>query len=146
MAGLRDLDHQLIAALGLSGILMGVVVAFGITGDSLWGELIAWTLTAVLWLWVVRMQRVQRPFLTLLLVSIVAGALFGVTTQLFWSSYLEHNQQTFTQPALEAGQDPSGLEIRATNVALGLLFGGIWGVLVGLAGLAIAKPADPGTG
>lgn len=144
MARLGDLDHRLIVALGLSGILMGVVVAFGITRDSLWGELIAWTLMAVLWLWVVRMQRVKQPFLTLLLVSVVAGVLFGVTTQLFWSSYLEHNQQTFTQPALEAGQDPSGLQIRATNVALGILFGGLWGVLVGALGAGLARLQDPG--
>lgn len=139
MARLRDLDHQLIAALGLTGILMGVVVAFGITRDSLWGELAAWALMATLWLWVVRMQRVQRPFLTLLLVSVIAGVLFGATTQAFWSSYLGHNHQTFTQPALEAGQDPSGLQVRATQVALGIAIGGLWGVLVGAVGAGLAR-------
>ncbi len=139
MSRLGDLDHQLIIALGLSGILMGIVVAFGITQDSLWGELIAWCLIGILWIWAVRRQGVERPFLSLVLVGVLAGALFGVTTQLFWDTYLAHNPGTFTEPTRAAGQDPTSLQVRATNVAIGLVLGGVWGVVVGAVGAAAER-------
>lgn len=130
---------NLVGILSLTGIVMGLFVAFGVTRDTLWGEFLAWTIFAVPWIATVLVLGLPRPFLHLALAGVLSGVLFGATTQVFWDSYLEHNPETFVEPTIEGGQDPEGAGVRATNAAFALVIGLVWGALVGAVAAALAR-------
>lgn len=144
MVSLGSLDQRLIGALGLTGILIGVVVAFGITGDAYWGELVAWSLLASLWIWVVLKQGTAHPFVTLLLVSVIAGLLFGATLQIFWGTYVDQHPGSFQAPVLDAGLDPYGWTVRAISLGLTTVFGALWGLILGGIGAGLAHARTGG--
>jgi hypothetical protein len=124
-------NWTVLGLLSLTGAMMGVILAFGGSFDTLWVEFVYWTLLAVAWVWLVLRFAPRRVFWHLVLIGVGSGLLLGATTQLLWDPYLENNQATVEQPAIDQGQDPDAAAFRATHFAIGVVIGALWGVLVG---------------
>jgi hypothetical protein len=120
---MTELPWTLIAVLGSTGILMGLVSC--LIGMRPKVENPAWWGLYAVWVAVVLLTDRSAPFLTILIASGIAGLLHGATTGLLLDRYRANNPWH-----AERTQGPRA-KLAAQFVAMGIAIGTAFGAVVG---------------
>ncbi|MCA9693148.1 MAG: hypothetical protein KC636_26365 [Myxococcales bacterium] len=118
--------------------LTGVVMALGTSLIGLQGaEFFLWMGFYVLWIAATLRVRPDRPFLTLLVASVLSGLWTGLFQLLLRDQYVAHNPAYAADFAALA--DASTLEWAMSFVGFGLAAGLVFGLVVGAIGWGLAR-------
>ncbi|MCA9715374.1 MAG: hypothetical protein H6713_17970 [Myxococcales bacterium] len=129
----RKLDVALIGTLGLTGVAMGLLTA--LVGLPPGVEPWVWMAAYALWVVVIAGRREARPFVTVLLASVVTGLLTGLVQGLLQQRYIASNPWY----AADFAGLGSGLVLGLQFVGFGVVMGSLFGVAVGLVAVIVAR-------
>jgi hypothetical protein len=136
LPGRMPLAWRTILALSAIGLVIGALSLFGLWPD--WVEAILWTLSAVALVGPALLRtRAPNPFLSAILVYVIAGVFTGGVQTLFAQTYVDHHPATASQ---FRGAGP--LQVAGTFLGFGIGVGLAFGALVGLAAWLLARRRD----
>ncbi len=129
----NQLDAGLIARLGLTGVVMGLLTALVGLPPSI--EPLVWLGAYALWVVVITRRETARPLVTVLLASVWTGVLTGLVQGALQSSYIANNPW-YAEEFADAG---TGLWLGVQFVGFGAVMGLIFGVAIGLVAFVVAR-------
>jgi MFS family permease len=130
------LAWRTILALSFIGLAIGALSLFGLWPD--WFEAILWTLTAALLVVPVLLRtRAPSPFLSAVLVYVIAGVFTGGIQTAFAQTYVDHHPATAAQL-----QGAGPLRVAGAFLGFGIGVGLVFGILVGLVAWLLARRRD----
>lgn len=137
-----DLRWRLILSLGAIQVLPASIALFNLYPQ--WIELLIGIVLGLVWVAVLRLRRVDRPFVSGLFVGLTAGVVTAAVQGPFVRVYLRHHPDL-----LQTNPDASVVTWAASIVGVSLLGGLVAGLITGtLAWLigGIGRPDVPGPG
>lgn len=118
-----DLKWSLVLSLAATGILMALLSS--LVGMKQKVENTAWWGLYVVWIIVVLLLKTQNPFLTILISSILAGSLHGLTQGILIEQYKKNN------PWYAEQMQGSNLKMATQFFLIGIVVGAGFGAIVG---------------
>lgn len=119
-------------ALSLTGVVMGLLTS--LVGLGVPAEPIVWTLAYAAWAVIVVKARTPKPFLTVVVGSLLTGLWCGVVQTVLFDAYLASNAEAAAQI-----EDPSRAAAAPLLIGFGVLMGLVFGAIFGAIAAAISK-------
>ena len=124
-----------ISKLTCTGIAMGILTTF--VGLGIPMEPILWILFYIIWIVLIVRNKINRPFLSSLIASLISGILCASIQVTFLNSYIAHNPWSANQ--LQGGIT----KLAPTFYGIGIVYGLVFGSIVGLFSMGILEKKKP---
>jgi hypothetical protein len=118
-----NLPWGFVITLAMTGVFIGLISS--LVGLRQKAEIPLWFTWYAMWVVVVLVYRVPSPFPVILIASILAGILNGLTSSLLIKSYRKKN------PWYEKQLDVSNMRVARRFLTVGPIIGAVFGAVVG---------------